>query len=66
MIWYFYVAKESSSKEPENEEQVLQESPEENISYEVDEPIILLDPRGNIYLFVLNNEIDILDLPIFY
>ncbi|VVC25973.1 Hypothetical protein CINCED_3A011321 [Cinara cedri] len=37
--------KESNSKEPENEEQVPQEAPEENILYEVDEPIILLDPR---------------------
>lgn len=37
------LVKESSIKEPENEEQ---ESPEENIQYEVDEPIILLDPRG--------------------
>lgn len=45
--------KESSHKEAENEEQVPQESPEENIQYEVDEPIILLDPRGNINLLLL-------------
>ncbi|XP_026807089.1 E3 ubiquitin-protein ligase UBR4 isoform X1 [Rhopalosiphum maidis] len=37
--------KEISSKGTENEEQVLQESPDENMQYEVDEPIILLDPR---------------------
>jgi len=36
-----------SNKEPENE-QVSQDLPEENIQYEVDEPIILLDPRGYI------------------
>lgn len=34
------------NKESENEVQVPQESPEENIQYEVDEPIVLLDPRG--------------------
>lgn len=25
------------------------------MQYEVDEPIILLDPRGNIYLLITNN-----------
>jgi len=58
------LVKESSSKEPENEEQVIQESPEENISYEVDEPIILLDPSGNIYLFLLISENYIIDFVI--
>jgi len=27
------------------------------MQYEVDEPIILLDPRGNIYLLIINNNI---------
>lgn len=47
----YELVKESTTKpEPDNEEQVSQEVPEENILYEVDEPIILLDPRGNMYL----------------
>jgi len=41
-----YLVIELSIKDTENE-QVSQESPEENIQYEVDEPIMLLDPRGN-------------------
>lgn len=47
IIYIFNLVKESSNKEPESEEQIPQESPEENIQYEVDEPIILLDPRGD-------------------
>lgn len=47
MIMSFCLVKELCNKEHENEEQIPQESPEENIQYEVDEPIILLDPRGN-------------------
>lgn len=47
MVVFFYLVKNMSNKDPENEEQASsQESPEENIHYEVDEPIILLDPRG--------------------
>lgn len=61
MTIFFGLVKEISSKGPENEEQVLQESPEENMQYEVDEPIILLDPRGNIYLLIINNNIHILN-----
>lgn len=48
MIISFCLVKDLCNKEPENEEQIPQESPEENIQYEVDEPIILLDPRGSI------------------
>lgn len=43
----FHLAKDLCNKELENEEHIPQESPEENIQYEVDEPIILLDPRGS-------------------
>jgi len=43
-----------SNKDPENE-QVSQNLPEENIQYEVDEPIILLDRRGKINQFVILN-----------
>lgn len=47
--FFIDLVKELTNKQPENEEPILQESPEDNIQYEVDEPIILLDPRGDIY-----------------
>lgn len=45
------------NKQSENEEQIIQESPEENIQYEVDEPIILLDPRGCILFIIIKFDI---------
>lgn len=48
--------KELPNKQSENEEEIIIESPEENIQYEVDEPMILLDPRGNIFIY--NNKIN--------